>query len=424
MARILFLTQVLPYPLDSGAKVRAYHMLRQLSRRHQVTLVSFTRGDDSPDAIAHLRQFCQEVATVPVPRSFRQNLIAAFRGLTTGLPMIIARDETPQMAALLRRLARETPFDAIHADQTAMAGYGQLAAASAVRPPRTLLDQHNAIHILARRMAQSERSPLRRWVMRREANAFVRYERDMCSAYNAILTVTAEDREHLLRLFPSFQQASLAARFTVAPISVDPAGVDRVSHTPQPGKGPLILHLGTMFWPPNVEGVLWFARQVLPLIHQTQPDARFAIVGKNPPPQVQALAADPRIEVTGYLSDPLPYLSAAAAFVVPLFAGSGMRVKILDAWLWGIPIVTTSLGAEGIAVRPGENILLADDPAQFAAAVLSLLHDPVLNQRLRSQGRAWVEAYYSAQTIYAQIDALYDRLLSSPPAPKLVDSNQ
>ena len=99
MARILFLTQVLPYPLDSGAKVRAYHMLRQLSRRHQVTLVSFTRGDDSPDAIAHLRQFCQEVATVPVPRSFRQNLIAAFRGLTTGLPMIIARDETPQMAA-------------------------------------------------------------------------------------------------------------------------------------------------------------------------------------------------------------------------------------------------------------------------------------------------------------------------------------
>ena len=142
-----------------------------------------------------------------------------------------------------------------------------------------------------------------------------------------------------------------------------------------------------MFWPPNVEGVLWFARQVLPLIHQTQPDARFAIVGKNPPPQVQALAADPRIEVTGYLSDPLPYLSAAAAFVVPLFAGSGMRVKILDAWLWGIPIVTTSLGAEGIAVRPGENILLADDPAQFAAAVLSLLHHPVLNQRLRSQGR-------------------------------------
>ncbi len=246
----------------------------------------------------------------------------------------------------------------------------------------------------------------------------------LAAALAAILTVTAEDREHLLRLFPSFQQASLAARFTVAPISVDPAGVDRVSHTPQPGKGPLILHLGTMFWPPNVEGVLWFARSVLPLIQQAQPTARFAIIGKNPPPAVQALAADPRIEVTGYLADPSSYLRAAAAFVVPLLAGSGMRVKILDAWLWGIPIVTTSLGAEGIAVRPGENILLADDPAQFAAAVLSLLHDPVLNQRLRSQGRTWIEAHYSAQTIYAQIDALYDRLLSSPPAPKLVDSNQ
>ncbi len=418
MARVLFLTHVLPYPLDSGARVRAYHLLRRLSDRHQVTLVSFARPDDSQAAIVHLRQICEDVAVAPIPRSLRQNLGAIFRGLATGLPMVIARDESPQMAALLRRLTRQRPFAVVHADQTAMAGYGQLAAAAAARPPRTLLDQHNAVHILARRMALSERQPLRRWIMRREANAFRRYERDMCSAYDAILTVTAEDREHLLRLFPSFQQASLAAKFVVTPISVDPTRVAPVAHTP-PDNGPLILHLGTMFWPPNVEGVLWFARSVLPLIHQAQPTARFAIIGKNPPPAVQALAADPRIEVTGYLADPSSYLRAAAAFVVPLLAGSGMRVKILDAWLWGLPVVTTTLGAEGLAVRPGHNLLLADDPDQFAAAVLDLLTDADLNRHLRQQGRAWVEAHYSVQALYTQVDALYDHLLSPSPASTL-----
>ena len=142
-----------------------------------------------------------------------------------------------------------------------------------------------------------------------------------------------------------------------------------------------------MFWPPNVAGVLWFAREVLPLIWARLPEARFVIVGKNPPEEVQSLSADPRIQVAGYVADPLPYLQAADAFVVPLFSGGGMHVKILDAWLWGLPIVSTPLGAEGIDLRDGENILLAADPASFAEATVRLLTDPTLNHRLRTQAR-------------------------------------
>jgi len=167
-----------------------------------------------------------------------------------------------------------------------------------------------------------------------------------------------------------------------------------------------------MFWPPNVAGVLWFAREVLPLVWRDAPDARFVIVGKNPPAEVQALAADPRIVVTGYVADPLPYLAAADAFVVPLFAGGGMRVKIVDAWLWGLPIVSTPIGAEGIAVQDGENILLAANAAAFAAAVLRLLTDPQLNTQLRAAGRAWVEQTYAWQAVYPKVDAVYARLLA------------
>ena len=128
MARILFLTQVLPYPLDAGPKVRAYHMLRHLSEGHEVTLVSFVRGDDSPAAVEHLRSICHAVHTVPMRRSAWRNLKAGGRGLLSGLPIVIVRDEIEEMRTLVRRLAASKTFDAVHADQLSMSAYGMLAA--------------------------------------------------------------------------------------------------------------------------------------------------------------------------------------------------------------------------------------------------------------------------------------------------------
>lgn len=420
MARVLVLTQVLPFPLDAGPKVRAYYMLRHLSRQHEVTLVSFVRPDDSPDAIAHLRRLCQFVHTVPIRRSVIRNLRAGLKGLLTGLPMVVARDEVTEMFGLLRRLMAESNFDVVHADQLSMAGYGQFAAHCATkRQPCTLLDEHNAIYLLAQRMAEAEPRFVHKAIMTRESRAFRRYEAAMCRAYDAILTVTEEDRTHLLALLqPSTFNPPPITRpppppITPIPICVDPELTPVVVHQPAPA--PTILLLGAMFWPPNVQGVLWFGREVLPLIHQRLPDARFVVVGKNPPPEVLALTFDSRIRVTGYVADPTPYLAAANVFIVPLAAGGGMRVKILDAWLWGLPVVSTSIGAEGISLRHGENILLADNATTFADATARLLTDPALNLRLRQAGRAWVEATYAWQSVYRRVDEVYTRLLNTPP---------
>jgi len=412
MARILFLTQLLPYPLDAGAKVRGYYMLRHLVRSHQVTLVSFVRPDDPPWAVEHLQSICHAVHPVPMRRALWRNLRAGIKGLLTGRPMVVARGEIGEMAARLRQLTRESAFDVIHADQLSMAGYGQLAARMAEpHRPRSLLDEHNAIYLLAQRMADTEANGLRRAIMAREARAFARYEAATCRAYDAVLTVTVEDRKHLLALYPASRRNSLADKFTVVPISVDPDQVSPVVH--RNADAPTVLHMGTMFWPPNITGVLWFAREVLPLIHQRAPQARFVVVGKNPPPAVQALAADPRVQVTGYVADPAPYLATADAFIVPLHAGGGMRVKILDAWLWGLPVVSTPLGAEGIKVREGENILIAGDAPAFAQATLRLLTEPALKRQLRANGRAWVEANYAWQVVYRQVDEVYARLLGT-----------
>lgn len=410
MGRILYLTQVLPYPLDSGAKTRQYHMLRHLARAHEVTLVSFTRPDDPPEAVAHLREICQEVHVVPIRRSMWRNLVAGAKGVLTSLPITIVRDEMGEMRSTLRDLVRTTKFDVIHADQLSMAGWGQLAMRlSRPHRPRTLLDEHNAIYLLTRRMANTEKRPVRRLLMDREALAFARYEAGMVKAYDALLTVIMEDRERLLALFLPHERQALASKFTVIPICVDVAQASVA--VPQDGHAPTILHLGTMFWPPNANGVVWFAQQVLPLIHAQMPDVRFVVIGKNPPEEVTALAADSRVAVTGYVADLEPYLEQTDVFVVPLHAGSGMRVKILDAWMWGLPVVSTPIGAEGIEVREGENILLAEDAPAFAEATLQLLADRDLNDRLRANGRDWVEAHYSWQSVYAQVDAVYERLL-------------
>ncbi len=424
-------------------------MLRHLSQQHQVTLVSFVRADDRPDYVEHLAQFCRAVHTVPIRRSTAANLRAGLHGLLTGLPIVIARDHSPEMAALLRRLVQQTHFDVIHADQLSMAAWAQLAAKAShpVPPgwfpitlspchpvtlspcyPITLLDAHNAIYHLTVRMAAELTGP-RRLIAQREARAFRRYEAAMLRRFDAVLAVTAEDRDLLLALFDEPERTHQAAKFTTIPICIDPTTQTMIdergtmnTETPPDSafiihhssfithhssfRPPTILHLGTMFWPPNVAGVLWFAREVLPLIWQQMPDARFVVVGKNPPAEVCALTSDPRIQVTGYVADPLPYLQAADAFVVPLHSGGGMRVKILDAWLQGLPIVSTPIGAEGIQLRDGENILLAGDAASFAAATVRVLADPALNQRLRSQGRRWVEQTYAWQVVYPQVDAL------------------
>lgn len=420
MAHILFLSQVLPYPLNSGAKIRQFYMLRHLSRRHEVTLVCFTRADDPPEAVDHLRGICHAVHTVPMRRAVWRNVRAAAKGVISGLPMVVARDEVAEMSLLLRRLVEEHAYDVIHADQLSMAWWGRLAARlSGAHRPHTLLDQHNAVYLLTQRIAETERNLVRRLIAAREARAFARYERTMCREFDAILTVTAEDREHLLKLFAPHEREYLAARFTEVPICGDPEAVSPVIH--RESEQPTMLHLGTMFWPPNANGVLWFVREVLPLIHRQVPNARFVVAGKNPPPEVQALAADPRVEVTGYVADPMPYLEAADAFVIPLHAGGGMRVKIVDAWLWGLPIVSTPVGAEGIRVQDGENILLAEDAPAFAQAVVRLLTEPDLNRRLRVAGRAWVEANYAWQVVYRKVDKVYASLLGADETSRSAD---
>ncbi len=409
---ILFLSQLLPFPLDAGAKVRSYYTLRWLAAKHQVTLAAFTRSDDPPEAMAHLRSICQAVHTVPVERSMGRDALSLIGSVLRGQSFIINRDRSIAMGALLQRLLAQEHFDAVHADQLWMA---QFALRSALRVPtaersnvsmgnvsRLVLDEHNACFQIFERLTKGERHPLKRWLWQREAGLLRHYEADVYRQFDHVVTVTASDRYTLESL--SHSDRGVFPTFHTIPICIDTASVPAV--IPQDG-GSNVLHLGTMFWPPNVEGMLWFLQEVWPLVRNEIPQATFTIAGKNPPAELAALAAGQNVELTGYVPNSLPWLERASAFVVPLLSGGGMRVKIVEAWRWGLPIVSTTLGAEGIDYRDGENILIADTPADFAVAVMRLLRIPELNRRLRVNGRQWVEERYDYRRVYSAWDEVY-----------------
>jgi glycosyltransferase involved in cell wall biosynthesis len=413
---ILFLTQLLPYPLDAGAKVRQYYVLRYLAARHQVTLVCFGRDSDSADAVSYLRGFCREVHVVPMQRSRVAEATSLGRSLLTGQPYTILRDAKALMYRQLDALLREESFDAIHADQLAMAQYALYAQAQRARtgrsaPPKMVMDAHNAYYLIPQRMAAVSKQPAMRLLLRREAQVMARYERNTYQRFDHVLTVTKQDLDAIHQLG---HYSRNAPQFEVIPICVD-ASTPPVPRQPD-AHG--LLMLGGLHWPPNADAARWFAHDIWPHVSSQVRDAQLFIVGARPPDDIRQLAdcfgvqrpeqaGGAPVVVSGYVPDAQPFLSASAVLIVALRSGGGMRVKIIEALQWGIPVVSTTIGCEGINLTPGRDALIEDDPQKFAAAVLSVLQDPELARRLSEQGRALVRQQYDWQKVYAAFDAIY-----------------
>lgn len=296
-------------------------------------------------------------------------------------------------------------FDVIHADQIPMAQYGLLGPAPGLR---RVLDEHNATFQILERLAGREPSRWKRALLRREAAAFARYEVDVCRRFDYVTFVTNEDRQTVLARMAAEPRSGLRNTPTrVIPICVDTQTAQPVPPVAAPNR---VTCLGTMFWPPNVEGLDWFWQTVWPRVRARVPGARLTCIGKRPPERLLALNREPGVEVLGYVPDLAPYLAETAVLIVPLHSAGGMRVKIVDAWCWGVPVVSTTIGAEGLVARHGENILIADSPEAFASAVVQVLTDEQLGRRLRAGGRRWVEEQYDWHRVYGAWDEVYEHL--------------
>jgi glycosyltransferase involved in cell wall biosynthesis len=390
--RILLLTQIVPYPPDSGPKIKTFNTLKYLARRHEVHLISFVRPGAETEHAQALRDCCASVTPVPLRRGLAGEVRHLATSLVTNRPFLIERDDRREMRRAISALLTRTSIDAVHADQLSM---GQFAVD--LRVPLRVLDEHNAVWTIVSRGAQRE--PIaRRLIAQLEWRKLRAYEGRLCRQFDWVTVVSSEDQCALTQAGGSFNALEI-------PIGVD---TQELAFLPRTAEARHVLSVATMFYPPNSDAVRWFATHAFPMVRAAVPGTRFSVVGSRPPAFIHKLAsAESGVVVAGYVPDLGPVLRETAVLVVPLRAGSGMRVKILEAFARGIPVVSTSVGVEGIEARAGEHLVVADSPEDFASAVTRILRDSDLAARLTHAARALVEQRYDWRRALAPLDQLY-----------------
>jgi glycosyltransferase involved in cell wall biosynthesis len=421
--KLLFLAHLLPWPLEGGGQIKSYHTLRLLASHFDITLLAFVRQKTEHRDVIALQPLCVGgIQTVLLSHRRWRDLLAIVRSAISGTSLLIARDQSLAMASAVRTILSAHRFAAFHVDHLQMMPFVPPPNDPLLENTKVILDQHNVEHHLLRTIAEIEQGmpPLIKRVARWDLLRLHRFERSACQRADQILAVSQEDANAFAEMLGDaskisitpigvdtdyFSPTSQAQETKTRPLLVPPGGRMASEVTPhrQGLSAPVlnsanpILSVGTMYWPPNVDAAQWFCTEILPLIHQRLPGTRFQIVGAKPTKSVKALAdAQPElVTVTGTVPDVRPSMAACGVFVVPLRAGSGMRVKILNAMAMGIPIVSTTLGAEGIDITEGENILLADTPTHFSEAVLQILTDRSLADRLGQAARMLALEKYS-----------------------------
>jgi glycosyltransferase involved in cell wall biosynthesis len=403
-SRLLFLSQTLPYPPDGGVKIRTYHILRQLSRAFDVTALCFyrwKRGAHEPDVSSAIRALSEfgRVEAFPIPQEHSRmrwvwdHAQSAISGRTYTVYTYRSAAFRQRLTAIL---AKER-LDLAHADSLDLSEYFPL-----LRDLPLACVHHDAQSVLLRRRAEHERTPLRRAYVGHQAALMEREERRWCPAVTLNVVVSEVDRYAL-------ESRALGARFTIVPNGVDteffqPVGVARP-------RG--LVFVGGSSWFPNADAMAWFCGAVLPKLRAAGLDTPVTWVGRASPEEQRRYGQRYGVRVTGYVDDVRPYLHEAACYIVPIRVGGGTRIKILDAWAAGKAVVSTTIGCEGLATADGGNILVRDDPDEFARAVAAVLHDSALREKLGIGGRATVEAHYSWDVIGRDMNATYAQLVAA-----------
>lgn len=397
--KILFLTPQVPCPPQQGTALRNWGLVAGLAARHEVSLLTFAEQPFHPAPA--LAAACARIETVAPPE---RALSRRLRDLVlTHQPDMALRLESALFRQRLAAWLEQEAFDIVHVEGIELVPYINLLEATRPRP-FILFDDHNCEYLLQQRVCLTDlRNPLR-W--HGAAYSFIqwqrlqRYEAQACRRADHVVAVSAADAAALRELVPGLNP-------TVIPNGLDLSAYDP-GVAPAPGMGKqAIVFTGKMDYRPNVDAMLWFARQVLPHIRQQIPVAHLWIVGQQPHRRLAPLQEDPGVTVTGWVESPQPFIAGAAVYVVPMRMGGGTRLKVLEAMAMERAVVATSLGAEGFTVQHEQELILADDPPAFAEAVVSLLRNPSRRAALGRAARAFVQAYYDWGALIPRLESVY-----------------
>lgn len=392
--KILWVKTDFLHPITKGGHIRTFEMLRRLHARHEVFYVGF---DNHPESEGVMRSGEYSAHAYPIAHSVPRRLSPQFglqllRGLVDPLPVSQRRYVSARMREKIAELTREVHFDSIVCDFLAPApNMPDLA--------QCVLFQHNVETAIWRRHASTARNPAARVYFGMQAERMFAYEREVCRKVRHVIAVSPEDARQFQEQFG-----------LQGPVSAVPTGVDAdffaVPRENPPARSGIVF-VGSMDWLPNIDGVRFFVEHILPLIRREHPQCQLVIAGRDPDPAIRQLASSHRdIVVTGRVPDIRPYLWSSAVSVVPLRIGGGTRLKIYESMAAGVPVVSTTIGAEGLAVKSPDNVRLADTPEAFARACVELLTNAEENRRLAAAARQLVESQFGWDGVAARFEQI------------------
>jgi len=389
------------WPLDTGAKLRNYHLARVLAERARIRLLAFT---DHEQSFAGLENPYEQVITVPRAPGYTFSKI--LRGALGRTPLPVINYTTNTMKQALERILGENDFDIVQMESIHLMDYLPIIRAARSRP-QVVCDWHNIESELMRQYSDRESNVARRAYARKTARLMSEFERRGLHEFDAHIAVSQRDAQQLGNL-------NAEARVFVVENGVDTAyyGEGAVSGVKAPGEQNRIVFVGSMDYHANIDGAVNFARDVWPGLHDRESNLIFTIVGREPAPEVRELRSIPGVEVTGTVDDVRLFYREALAAVVPLKVGGGSRLKILEAMAAGVPVVSTTLGAEGLDVHDGEDILIADKNEELIDAISAVIGNEERRKRLSATGRALVSSRYDWSRLGASLFEIYQRLLA------------
>jgi len=380
------------HPTTKGGQIRTLETLKRLHQRHEVHYIALDHAGQ-PEGLARSVEY--STRAYPIPHHVPEKTSVAFagqlvEGLFSALPVAVSRYRSPEMRRKIEQLTRSEKFDAIVCDFL-------FPAQNIPELSRCVLFQHNVEATIWKRHVEHASNLPKRLYFELQARRMSAHEGEVCRQVKNVIAVSEQDAE------------TMRADYGVQRVEPVPTGVDLefFARPAQSERVADLVFLGSMDWMPNIDGMEWFTAEVLPLIRKKRPECTLAIVGRKPAASIEDLAnGDPLIRVTGTVPDVRPYLWGSAVSIVPLRIGGGTRLKIYEAMAARIPVVSTAIGAEGLDVRAGENIFIADRPQDFAERCLALLEDPTLVCRMASSAWEMIAERYSWEVVSRKFEEL------------------
>lgn len=398
--KILIVSPSFPYPPDTGATIRIFNLIKNLSIKNEVQIISITDHQIIKESdISEIKKYCKKVYIAPLQKrpKFLQIPKILIRFLS-GQPFMLKYAESKDIEMLLYDISKNDYFDIIQFEHSYMAKNVQFLSPSI--NAKKILSFHNIASTQYYRIYKVERNILKKIKYLLEWLPMFRWEPMMASKFDKSIVVSAMDLFLLKFLNPSLE------------ISVIPNGVDSRIFSPSSidDREKNILIVGSLDYAPNADAVIYFYFNIFPMVRDRFPETKLIVVGRKPPKDIQMISKDPYVIVRGNVEDVRPFFKKTKVSAVPLRSGGGTRLKIIESMAMGTPVISTSIGCEGLDVKNNCNILIANEPIEFAYKIIDLLSSSKLWNRISKEGRALVEKKYDWEQITLLLQNIYHDL--------------